>query len=308
MTRRAGNLRAMGGTDASHGDAIRRRELGNFLRARRVALQPQDVGLPDTERRRVTGLRRHEVADLAAVSLTWYTWLEQGRDIRTTGQVLDSLARALQLDEAGRRHARRLAGLPADEPKLVTAGYELDPNLIDLVNDQLPSPACIIRTTGDLVAWNQAFASLFIDPGTLPPARRNALIVMLTSPGIRATLRDWEAQSRDTIAAFRAEAGKNLGHPRFAQITELLLRESDLFRDSWPRQEIRRFIGHRQVLVHPQIGELHAQQLLLRPLGQPSFIVMIHRIADAGQRKRLAHLLDSPAASERPATAPVTGE
>jgi hypothetical protein len=254
----------------------------------------------------VIGLRRREVADLAAVSLTWYTWLEQGRDIHTTGQVLDSLARALQLDEVGRRHARRLAGLPVDEPKPTVAGCELDPNLIDLVNDQMPSPACLIRTTSDLVAWNKAYASLFVDPDTLPLVRRNALVVMLTSPSIRAMLRDWEAQSRETIAAFRAEAGKNPGDPRFAQITELLLRESDLFRDTWPRHEIRRFIGHRQVLVHPQIGELHAQQLLLRPLGQPSFILMIHRIADADQRKRLAHLLDSQGAIRRPAAMPVT--
>src|SRR5688572_25443529 len=117
-------------------EQARRDELAAFLRARRESLQPEDLGIPRRGRRRVEGLRRHEVADHAAVSVTWYTWLEQGRDIRTTPQVVDALARALQLDADGHRYLRRLAGMPLTNPE--SEQPDADPSLVGMVDALLP--------------------------------------------------------------------------------------------------------------------------------------------------------------------------
>src|SRR5438477_4898166 len=141
---------------------VSRRELASFLRARREGLQPEEVGLPRRGRRRVKGLRRHEVADLAAVSDTWYTWLEQGRNINVSAHLLDAVTRALRLDEDAWRYVRRLAGVPVIDPK--PSPNEASEELRGLVEDMLPSPACLTTGPFDFLAWNRAYAEVFGDP------------------------------------------------------------------------------------------------------------------------------------------------
>ena len=273
-------------------NAVRRTELAAFLRARRGAVQPEDVGLPRRGRRRVPGLKRSEVADLAAVSVTWYSWLEQGRDIRTTPVVLDALARALQLDEASRRHLRRLGGEPVSKSSM--SPLYVDPNLEALLTDLLPLPAALIEPTTDIVGWNHAYARCWADPAGLPSERRNGLVIMLTRPEVRDTLVDWEEQCRETIASFRAEAAKFPGHPRFAAIIDMLMEESELFRDAWHRNEVRRFLVHSQEFHHPEVGRIVTEQMLLRPLGHTSVTLMVHRLVDPESRERVVRLLGTP--------------
>lgn len=272
----------------SRGVEVRRQELGEFLRAQRGHLQPEDVGLPRRGTRRVKGLRRHEVADLASVSVTWYTWLEQGRAIRTTCEVIDSIARALSLDEVGRRYIRHLAGHPLAEgsPPAVV----VESGLIDFLDMLLPSPACLIDTANDLRAWNNSYSRVFVDPDDLPEARRNALMIMLSSP-VSDRLAEWKAQSEAAVQSFRAEVGKDPANPRFNEIVTILNRESDLFRDTWAEHQVRRFAGHVQVVDHPDVGRIRMNQLLFRPLGSPSLILMVHRLADQESRDRVAGLL-----------------
>jgi transcriptional regulator with XRE-family HTH domain len=148
----------------------RQKELGRFLSARRSELRPEDVGLESRGRRRVTGLRRHEVADLAGVSVTWYTWLEQGRDIHVSIQALDAVSRALRQDSDEWRYMRSLAGIPV--PEALAATQELRKDLREFLDD-LSYPACATTGPSDLIGWNAAFSAVFGDPADLPPARRN---------------------------------------------------------------------------------------------------------------------------------------
>jgi transcriptional regulator with XRE-family HTH domain len=164
-------------------EAPRRSELAAFLRARRARLSPADVGLPSgsaTGRRRTPGLRREEVAQLSGVGVTWYTWLEQGRDISASAQVVDALARALLLTGDQHRHLRELAGLAV--PERDAAAAELLPRLQRLVDAIVPNPASIYDTHFDYLVWNAPYARIRHDPGQLPDGRRNLLWMMFTDP------------------------------------------------------------------------------------------------------------------------------
>jgi transcriptional regulator with XRE-family HTH domain len=158
-------------TSSNHDEqTARRTELGAFLRACRARLAPADVGLPDgsaSGRRRTPGLRREEIAQLSGVGVTWYTWLEQGRDISASIQVIDALARALLLTDDQHRHLRELAGLPPPEPP-VPAGDML-PRLQRLVDAEAPCPASVYDEHFDYVVWNEPYALARHDPGILLP-------------------------------------------------------------------------------------------------------------------------------------------
>ena len=196
-------------TSSNHDEqAARRTELGAFLRACRARLAPADVGLPDgsaSGRRRTPGLRREEIAQLSGVGVTWYTWLEQGRDISASIQVIDALARALLLTDDQHRHLRELAGLPPPEPP-VPAGDML-PRLQRLVDAEAPCPASVYDEHFDYLVWNEPYALVRHDPGTLPASRRNMLWMMFTDPVNRARMVRWESAARAVLSQFRAAAG-----------------------------------------------------------------------------------------------------
>ena len=156
-------------SDSPHAQPTRRTELAAFLRTQRARLTPADVGLATgsaSGRRRTKGLRREEVAQLSGVGVTWYTWLEQGRDISASAQVIDALARALLLSQDQHRHLRELAGQPPPEPQ--AADGDVRPRLQMLVDAAMPSPASVCDRHFDYVAWNQAYARVRHDPASLP--------------------------------------------------------------------------------------------------------------------------------------------
>jgi len=157
--------------------ASRRAELATFLRARRADLKPEDVGLHATPGRRNTpGLRREEVAQLAGVSVTWYTWLEQGRPVDPSPQVVDALARVFRLDAESHRHLRRLAGLAVPEPDKMPD--DIGPELNRLLATLEPAPACLLGPRFDFLAWNDPFDRLW-EPRSLPANRQNLIWVWL---------------------------------------------------------------------------------------------------------------------------------
>ncbi len=277
------------GTSQAH-EALCRRELATFLRARRDELQPQDVGLVAWGRRRVKGLRRHEVADLAAVSETWYTWIEQGRQIRISADMLDALARALKLDDDSWRYIRRLAGVPVTDshPLPVRVG----PDLSALLDDLLPSPAYITTSTFDLMAWNRAYVALFgQDPAEVPLNRRNALWTFYTSETLRAGLENWETEAQGAVARFRAETARTPHDERTGIIVAELSEASPEFRIAWNLHEVRRFVGHVQTIDNAKVGRIRTQFVQFRPTHQPTLILAIHRPSEACSRERLSRLL-----------------
>lgn len=234
----------------------RRRALGDFLRSRRAGLSPDDVGLSSGgTRRRAPGLRREEVAQLANVSVTWYTWLEQGRDITVSAQVLEGVSAALRLDEEEKEHLFRLARRRTpgvSGPAAETVGPELQ-TVLDSLG---ASPAWIIDPHWDILAWNRAATLVFGDFGTLPAAKRNILRFTFTDEALRRHLEDWEAFAQGMLATFRGSGEGYIGEVQLTRLVGDLTEESSEFAEWWSRHEVRTSPLQRLAMNHPDIGRM----------------------------------------------------
>ncbi|MFB8339934.1 helix-turn-helix transcriptional regulator [Brucella cytisi] len=213
-----------------------RPELADFLRTRRERLLPEDVGLPTATRRRTPGLRREEVAALAGVGLTWYTWLEQGREIGVSADFLDSLARVLKLDAAERRHLFMLAHeRPPAEPGKT---FCIVPSLAArLVEDLAPHAAYIINLRWDVLAYNRPADHLF-GFGSHDPRRRNLLWALFTDPRLQDIIIDWETQAPAMLASFRRDFAVAREDADARALVEELERVSPGFKEWWRSQDV----------------------------------------------------------------------
>jgi transcriptional regulator with XRE-family HTH domain len=224
--------------------------LGDYLRARRERLCPQDCGLVAGARRRVAGLRREEVATLAGISSAYYLRLEQGRDIHPSGQVVDALARALQLDINGTDHLHRLAGTTrCRQPE---SAVETVANDLDRLIDQFSMPAIVISRYQDVLAANPIARAL--SPGFAPG--ENFLRWRLLAPAARDLYVDWDEATEVAVNGFREVAGIDLDDPRMRALIEDLSVSSDRFRELWARAGV----GYRGGIIHmrhPNVGDIH---------------------------------------------------
>ena len=241
-----------------------RKELGAFLSSRRGRLQPGDLGLP-TGQRRTPGLRREEVASLAGVSVSWYTWLEQGRDIGVSAEVLKRLSIVLRLDPAESLH---LLALSSRQPPVVTISGEPSDALVYFVQAIEPVPAYVRSSRFDILAWNPAVADLFVDYGELEPHERNTLRLMFLHPPYRSLMRDWEQQARATIRVFRAARARVLDKAPFDRLVEELCTRSAEFRTWWPAVDVQGFDEGVKQLRHPTRGLLELTYMALTPEGR----------------------------------------
>ncbi|MEV5742445.1 helix-turn-helix transcriptional regulator [Microbispora rosea] len=298
---------------ASHGPgrraraSSRRAELGAFLRARRARLRPADVGLPegDPALRRTPGLRREEIAELSGVGVTWYTYLEQGRDISASAQVIDALARALLLDPDEHRHLRDLAGLaPPDTP---SGEGEPRDRLRRLVDAAAPNAASVYDARLDYLAWNTPYALLRHDPLTLPPGRRNLLWMMFTDAGNRARMVHWEPAARALISQFRAAMGHRQGDPAFTTLVTELSEVSPEFREWWADYPVRRFRPATVAIDHPEIGRVDLEMFQLRPAEHPDLLLVLQVPAGEDGRRRVSALLDGQGDPGAPETGVSSG-
>jgi transcriptional regulator with XRE-family HTH domain len=243
--------------------ASRRAELADFLRTRRAALQPEDVGLAGGGRRRTPGLRREEVAQLAGVGTTWYTWLEQGRDVRASLPVLEGLASALELTPAERAHlitlGRGQQAAPGKAPR-----EALSPTLERLIHNLGDAPACILGRRWDYLAWNRAYSVVLGDPVELPAGRRNMIWATFTDPERRKLFADWERAARNAVARFRADSARHVGDPEFEQLIAELRAASPQFREWWQRHEVARSGVGRKIVRHPKAGKLFFEHAVFR--------------------------------------------
>jgi transcriptional regulator with XRE-family HTH domain len=272
----------------------RRTELGAFLRACRGRLRPGDVGLPvgsASGKRRTPGLRREEVAQLSGVGVTWYTWLEQGRDIFPSAQVIEALARALLLTGDQHRHLRELAGLPPSEDPV--PDDELLPRLQRLVDAQAPSPASVYDEHFDYLAWNRAYALVRNDPSTLPADRRNMLWMMFTDAGNRARMVRWEPAARAVLSQFRIAAGRSPGDPRFDELIAALTAASPHFRDWWAEYPVRYFRPATIGIRHPEAGLLQLEVFQLQLIDQPRLVMVVQVPADPPGLERIRCLIQT---------------
>lgn len=223
-------------------DENRRRELGDFLRSRRERLTPEAVGLPAGRRRRTAGLRREEVADLAAIGVDWYVRLEQGRAVNPSPATIRSLARALRLNDAERIHLQALAG-GGERGAFVT---ETVPDAVRRLVEALNLPAYVIGRRWDVLAWNDPAQLLFGFDGA---AKQNILLSMMTDPSTRRLFGDgWADEARRMIALFRVTHDLWADDPAFEDLLQRLTRESADFARWWSAHDVRGGVSGRKRL------------------------------------------------------------
>lgn len=252
----------------------RQKEFGDFLRSRRARLTPASVGLPDGFRRRTPGLRREEVALLAGVGTTWYTWLEQGRQVRPSIEVLGAIAKALRLDQAERQHLFTLADLPPPAPP--AAGPERVPDavvrMLDSMRDQ---PAYVLGRRWDILAWNAAAANVFGDFARLQGDARNLMHMMFANPAHRRLLSDWDELAPQTLAMFRADSAQYAGDPDFERLIAMLKRQSPEFAAWWPRHDVLHRPSTVKRVQHPIAGALVFDYMRLDVADSPSMRLIV---------------------------------
>jgi transcriptional regulator with XRE-family HTH domain len=260
--------------------------LGEYLRARREALHPDDVGLPMTTRRRVPGLRREETAMLAGISTEYYLRLERGRDTRPSEQVVDALAEALQLDDESRRYLHALAH-PADSRRRPHRKPEkVSPGLARLIQDWA-TPAFIQDRLHNTLAANPMAVAL--SPTYLPG--NNSMRALFLDEAMRDFYVDWEATAVKVIAGLRAVAGPDVDDPDLAALVGDLSVRSDDFRRLWARQEVRTKGSGTSRIRHPQLGELELGYEKLAIQGTDrQLLVIYHAEPGSVTQERLALL------------------
>ncbi len=283
----------------------RRSELREFLMSRRARVSPADAGLPDGgARRRTPGLRREEVAVLAGVGASWYQWLEQGRDISVSPQVLDSVARVLRLSNAERRHLYVLAGMnppvPEVEPDSRRAMCE---GLQRLIDAWMPFPAHIMDLYYNCVLYNDAAAMVL---GMRPGITQNCIVDFFTDPMYRSRSRSWEQNARTVVAQFRAACLASPDDEGFQAVVAELKAASVEFSELWERRDIEEAGQIRKEMDHPVVGLLCFESSVMRLPARPDLSIVLHTPLDEADTAAKLEWLASPE-GRRGAMYPVAG-
>ncbi|MDQ0946525.1 transcriptional regulator with XRE-family HTH domain [Streptomyces phaeochromogenes] len=231
-------------------------ELGEFLKKRRSQLSPHTVGLPSTGRpRRVEGLRREEVAQLASISTDYYTRVEQGR-MQASAPVLDTIARILHLDDDERGYLLQLAGKTTVRTPRRRGVQKVQPQLQRVLEDLTAVPAIVQGRRGDILAWNALAAALVTDFSRIPEKHRNYPRLIFTDPALRTLYADWETAGQVTVAQLRMEAAKYPEDPRLiALVGELSMRDQQ-FAQWWGDHRVAARTVGTKTLIHPVVGEV----------------------------------------------------
>jgi transcriptional regulator with XRE-family HTH domain len=279
------------GRTSSSGPAAAREtaasEVAEFLRARRSRLQPADVGLPASSRRRTPGLRREEVAQLADISTTYYTFLEQGRDIRPSLQVLTSLAGALRLTAAERAHLVELVhGVPGPD----RGPERLAPQVAALVDRLDPWPAYVTGRCWDVLAANRACRALWTDWTSVAADERNMLWWTFMEPAARTVLVDWKAEARAQLARFRLAAAGHTGDAQFSALIDRLQAGSAEVRKWWPEHEVTQLSSGTKRIRHAELGIIAFRHVVLQVADDPEQKLVTFTATPADER-RLARLI-----------------
>lgn len=231
-------------------------ELGDFLKTRRNKIKPEQLGFPIGTRRRTPGLRREEVAQLAGIGLTWYTWLEQGREINVSDDVLDNLSRVYLLTEEERSHLYTLANKPLAKGK---GRYQpVNDTLIRVLEkfDVSYSPAYIMDYHWNLVAWNKCAVAIFGDFSLLPAYERNVVYMMFCNQDYMALFDDWEFHAKGILARFHTTMAKHIDDPWFTGFIQDMKNKSDKFSEWWSLYDVNSMSDVVKELTHPLAGKL----------------------------------------------------
>lgn len=266
--------------------ARRREQLSDFLRTRRARITPEVAGLVSVGRRRTPGLRREEVALLAGVGVSWYTWLEQGRDIKVSNEVLDAVGRALRLSEAERAHLYLLAGM--NPPRVEgTAGAEVGPELRRLLEAWTPQPAVLRDRYWNLLAINGAAQTVF----GYGESDRNCLFAFFTNERYRSLHVEWAAVAPEVVAAFRANAAHFPDDTEFDRVVAELSTVSEEFAQLWAKHEVHTHGQAVKAVHHPEVGDLVFDLTALTVADHPEWHVELYNSRPGtGTAERLQRL------------------
>ncbi|WP_454197726.1 helix-turn-helix transcriptional regulator [Nocardia sp. Marseille-Q1738] len=249
----------------------RRAELRDFLRTRRARLTPQDIGLAAVGRRQTPGLRREEVAMIAGIGVSWYTWLEQGRDITVSTEVLDAIAAALRLTEPERAHLYLLAGLNPPQPG-PAGDAEVSPQLRQLLDAWGSRPAVLRDRYWNLLAINDTARTVF----GLDDADHNCLVSFFTNARYRGMHTQWNAIAPAVVAAFRADAAHCPGDPRLGTVIDELTAASPEFARLWARHEVNAPVLAVKAVRHPDAGDLFFDTTTLAVADHPDWCLVLY--------------------------------
>jgi len=241
-----------------------RRLLGVFLRTHRERLSPQAAGLVAGARRRTPGLRREEAAQLAGVSATWYTWLEQGRDVSASPEALARVAASLQLTRAERAYLFELSG--RRDPAAPEAAADAPAGLAEAVA-KFDGPAYGLDRCWNAVCWNPAAEQLFA--GWLGGPEPNLLRYLFCDPTARRLVADWPNRARRVIAEFRADFSRSLADPQMRRLVDRLRAEDVGFAELWDEQAVLGREGGLRRFDHPRDGRLVFEQFTFQPADRP---------------------------------------
>ncbi|WP_435865416.1 helix-turn-helix transcriptional regulator [Streptomyces spectabilis] len=268
-----GTVASQAGERTDGAKARRRVELRDFLMSRRARVSPAEAGLPEGGRRRTPGLRREEVAVLAGVGASWYQWLEQGRDISVSPQVLDSVARVLKLSGTERRHLYVLAGLNPPAPQAERDAEHMDEGLRRLIDTWTPYPAHIMDRYYNCLVYNDAAAMVL---GMRPETTQNCILDFFTDPMYRSRSVSWAQNAVTLVAQFRAACSENPGDEGFQDLLARLHALGEEFTELWERQDIRPAgLVHKEI-DHPLAGILHVESTALKVPARPDLTVVLH--------------------------------
>ena len=271
----------------------RHHELAAFLRSRRARLSPEQAGLPRGTRRRTPGLRRGEVATLAGVSPEWYTWLEQGRDIHVSVQVLESLAHALRLDENERAHLFLLA-LNQPPPVPTFTSPIISPITQQFLDQMTFMPACIADARLNVIAGNAAFQVVFGEDPNQSERERNLVWRLFTArPGFTRDDKEWAKIARVYLGQFRARYGRFINDPWWAEQIAALSRISPEFRELWADHDVQNISEGHKRMDHSLAGELHFDFLWVQTGDAGDLRMLIHTPSKGtGTAEKIQRLLE----------------
>ncbi len=286
---------------AAKPDEVRRRELAAFLRSRRERISPEQVGLPAAGRRRTPGLRREEVAQLAAVGVTWYTWLEQSRDIQVSAQVLDAIARALLLGPNERSHLFSLA--EAQDPAPITQCPTITPAITAIMEAMEPLPVVAANSRCDVLAYNRTYRHLINDLDAVPIEDRNFMWLAFTDPVWKQVLLDREQAVATMVAKFRGAMADHVAEPGWKALVKRLRLASPEFDALWQRHEVGLASHGEKRFLNPHVGLLHFEFTHLWLGPRVSTRMTTYTPADDETRERIERLhafaLEKEAAEQR---------
>lgn len=246
--------------------SLKQRELGDFLRQARAKVTPSMAGLPDYGRRRTPGLRREEVAQLSGISVTWYTWIEQGRDLKVSAEVWSALADALHLNQVERAYLFQLA--QQQDPDKAKASAGSLPLALATSVQQISAPAYVLDKYWNILHFNEFLDALFghwpsqqLAQGGLTP---NLLRFIFESERSRSIIVDWDERARRSVAEFRADSAPFLEEPEVREVIDALIAVSEEFAQLWGRRSVEAREGGLRSFNHPQLGYVEFEQLTFR--------------------------------------------